>query len=840
MVMIGEIPYDPGCRRCKLWQSSEDVCEPGFSMKDTASILVVSKMPNSSTYQRQLEEELRNAGVDLLECFFTAALKCRNFEQNVSRGDQKACAPYLETEITEVKPKWILAFGNEALFATTGHSGIMKYRGKVLQRKDGINVIATISPAAAARNPGQLQGWRADLQFFAAQLAGRDALVLPPKIRVIHTPERLVELKDQLYNAQLVSYDIETHGDNEFMKGSAIVSLSGTCEYADGSTWTFALPLHHPHSPFQETWMAVLDYINKPWQTIPKQVAHNGKFDARWLRRYGMHARVTFDTMLAAHILDENRMKGLKPLGRVLLGVPDWSIETRDLLHTPLKKVLYYNVLDVWYTYHIYKILREQLIAEPRLLRLFMLLMMPANERLIQTELRGIWMDREKLASAVKICNDMRDDIDRRLMEWVPDPDECEDWPTMGKKGKKAEVNFNASKFARWWIFDYLGLPISQRGKDKDDGGEGDPSLREAVMMDLVETGHEVPKLMLERVKWQKYVTGFVTPYMALMDENDRLHTSFKLFGTVTGRLSSGKEEAEKLTARRGKRLGFNIQQVPRDKLIRGLFGAPPGYWFVEADYSQVEMRVAGWLARDPVLMQLYRDGGDVHLTMAMALTGKPGSAITPEERKRAKPVNFGYLFGMWWRKFMQTAWENYGIRFTEEEARASRRTFFDTYPALERWHMKQRRLVRKFGRVINPLGRIRHLPDIYSADDKVQQEAERQAINSPVQSFASDMNTLAMVLIAEAFEKESIDGYCDGLVHDSNLMEISDEHLGRALPIIKETMENLPLKRMFNVTMDIPIVSDIKVGRYWGEGKEIQPRHVKNFDKYRYLYLEG
>lgn len=848
MVMIGEIPYDHACRKCKLWQNAEDVCEPGFSLRDEASILVVSRMPNSRTYQNMIEEELHAAGIDVTQCFFTAALKCRNFEQSAGKGDQKACASYLDAEINAIKPTWILAFGNEALYAATGHSGIMKYRGRVLERRDGPKIVATISPAAVNRNPGQMQSWRGDLQFFAAQVAGRASLVQPPKVRVIHTPERLVELRQNLVNAQLISYDVETAGNGEFTPESFIVSLSGTCEFADGSTWTFALPLYHPQSPFQATWLGVLDYLNRDWQTIPKQIAHNGKYDARWLRHFGLHAKVTFDTMLAAHILDENRIKGLKPLARILLGVPDWGIDTKDLLSTPLKPILKYNALDVWHTYHIYKVLREQLIAEPRLLRLFVLLLMPANERLIEIERRGIWIDPEKLATASKIANDMRHELDDKLMQFVPDPEEPGSsiyaesdapWPTMGRRGKKAEVNFNATKFSRWWIFEHLGFPVIERGKEKDDGSPGDPSLREAVMMELAESGHEVPKLLLERVKWQKYATAFLPPYQALADSNNRLHTSFKLFGTVTGRLSSGKEEQEKLTARRGKRPGFNIQQVPRDKLIRGLFGAPPGWWFVEADYSQAEMRIAGWMARDPVIMQIYRMGGDIHKTMAMKMTGKPPSAITADDRKRAKPVNFGYLFGMWWKKFIQTAWENYGVRFTEAEARASRKTFFDTYPRLEAWHRRQRRLVRKFGRVINPIGRIRHLPDIYSTDQQVQQEAERQAINSPVQSFASDMNTLAMILIAEAFEREGIQGHCLGLVHDSNLMEVKDEDLARALPIIKQTMENLPLQRMFNVRIGVPIVADVKVGHYWSEGKEIEAKHIRRFEKYRHLYLE-
>jgi len=838
----------PSCKLCKLWQTADEVCDIGFGHKN-ADILVVSRMPNSSQYQDQIETELINAGVDIGRCYFTSAVKCRTFDQDPGKGDLKTCtSTYLDAQIAAMKPKFVLAFGNEALAACSKHSGIMKWRGRVETITNAgatYEFLATVSPASVNRNPGQMGGFRADLQLFSATVSGTTNDARVPKFNYIRDKEGLFKLRRILYEADLISYDIETAGLDEWDPTGGIVSLAGTCE-VKGKIFCFAIPLDHPQSVFRNSWKKVLTILKPALERIPKQVAHNGKFDAKWMRHYGVNVKVTFDTMLAAHLLDENRMKGLKPLARVLLGVAPWGIDTKDLRNTPIDDVLIYNTYDTYYTYQLYKIFRQQLIDQPRLLRIFTKLTMPANDILIDVERRGVWIDREKLASAYKIAFDMRDEIDAKLMEWVPDPEMTEGgtwvgnpWPKIGKRGKYAEVNFNASNFLRWWLFEWLGMPIIARGKKKDDGRPGDPSVAEDVMIELRDHHpHPVVDLLMERSKWQKYCSTYVARYMEIADENDRIHTTFKLAGTVTGRLSSGKEDEEKITATRDRGRGVNLQQVPRDSFIRGLFGAPPGWAFVEADLAQIEFRLAAFISRDPTALRLIQMGVDVHMAMAMRMTGKPEHAITKEERKAAKPVNFGYLYGMWWTKFMQTAKVNYGIEFTEDEARASRTAFFDMYPGFLKWHARQRRLVHQFARVQSPLGRIRNLPDIRSADKKVVQEAERQAINSPVQAMASDMNVLGMILIKQEFDRRGLEGYTLGLVHDAINFEIRHDHLHECLPIIKHTMENLPLAAKFGVRMDIPIGVDIKVGSHWGGAKEVPTEHILNFNKVRELYV--
>jgi DNA polymerase-1 len=185
----------------------------------------------------------------------------------------------------------------------------------------------------------------------------------------------------------------------------------------------------------------------------------------------------------------------------------------------------------------------------------------------------------------------------------------------------------------------------------------------------------------------------------------------------------------------------------------------------------------------------------------------------------------------MGWRKFIATAFEKYDAVFTEAQAKAVREAFFKQFDGLLPWHSRQRRLVREYGRVQSPLGRIRHLPDIFSPDEGVRAEAERQAINSPVQSFGSDLAVISMIEINKRFKAEKIKGHCIGLVHDAINFEIRDDYLSLALPIIKDTMEDVSIvRRKFGVHIDVPIISDLKVGQYWGDAREVEPEEVYNW----------
>lgn len=840
-----------GCTACRLHSDTEpeDICITGQTTAPKGvkpRIAVVTKFPiaeRGRTY-RELCEYFDQAGIDHNQVMWLSALKCRTYSLDPTKTDQKTCSLYLRAEFAKDDYDFVLCLGAEAWFAASGWADITKNRGKLFDVIEGNGVIfPTISPSAVSRNPGLRGGFIADLQYFARLTRGEDDRPAhhdnTGHVTVVRTRDGLRDMLSHVRRSWAASYDIETTGGSEHDTEARVVSIAVTVvEGPDMSTaHTYNVPLFHPESWFRTAWERVLTAITKALRRCPRRIAHNAKYDTKWMQHFtGVEEFVpTFDTICAAALLDENRPKGLKPLGQMLLGAEPWGIDTKNLLDTPLDQVLEYNGLDTWHTLRLYFVLKQHLLEQPRLARFFKHLMMPLVQELCYVERRGVYVDREQVAINWGIVKGKLETIHDALDEFVP-----EEHPFIVRNKRTGEiksfgVNWNASNFARWFLYEHLGLPVLQRGKTKDDGSPGDPSMAEALLADLADTAEEgspgkrVASLLVERVKWNKFDTAFFAPWSEQIDENSRMHSTFKPWGTVTGRLSSGKEDAEKITGKAQIR-GVNLQQVPRGELTRGVFGAPPGSFFVEFDYSQVELRVAAFLARETTMLYLYATGQDIHTTMAMRMTGKPwhggkcdcGGCVTGDERKKAKAVNFGFLYGMGWRKFVMTAWENYGVRVTEDEAVAFRKAFFDQFPILPKWHNRQRALAHKYGRVETPMGRVRHLPDIYSPDQGVQSEAERQAINSPVQGFASDMCALSLVLLARRFRREGVRAYPIGSVHDAVNWEIHGDDLDYALPIIKHTMENLPLEQLFNVNVDVPIVADCKVGTRWGAAKEV------------------
>ncbi|AXH45143.1 DNA polymerase I [Gordonia phage Biskit] len=724
---------------------------------------------------------------------------------------------------TTERPDAILALGNEALFVTSGHSGIMKWRGKDLEVK-GIPLLASLAPAAVERNPSQGALLRADIDAIIRTMKGEKPAVgvLPERVRVAASKSTLSALLKDLRGADAVAFDLETSGFDERAEGAFIVSLALTISRADSEEdLCWAVPLCHRASVWSQKWERVLQIIAKDMREVPTRIAHNAKFDCRWMVQFGAPVPVNFDTMLAAHLLDENRAKGLKPLARVLLNAPEWDIQikggrsSQPWYHQhPLKSILKYNAYDTWHTIGLYHLFRQQLEDDPLAYRLFKKLVMPASQSLVHIERRGVYVDQDKLAeSTVLVANEL-ERIHTALNEYVPD-----------EIPNGMKVNWNPSNFLRWLLFEHLGLPVLESGKTG-------PSTKEEVMMHLAED-YDIAKLLLERVKWQKFNSGFISPYHELLTPLSRLHTTFKLAGTVTGRLSSGKADADKVTGAKKVR-GVNLQQVPRDPIIRGVFGAAPGWTFIEADYSQVELRIAAELAQEPTMLGLYSRGEDIHMAMAMRMTGKPASEVTKEERKKAKAVNFGFLYGMGWRKFIQTAYTNYGVVVSEREAQDFRKAFFEQFPVLVRWHARQRRLATQYKRVQSPLGRVRHLPDVDSQDEGVVAEAQRQAINSPVQATASDLCLLSLVLLDREFRKRGLKAAPIGTVHDAINFECPDEELEKVIPLIKEVMENPPTQQLFGYHFKVPIVSDVAVGQHWGHKEEIPGDIVESPQKLR------
>lgn len=801
---------DPACERCALHVDAKFVCLMGSGPKRT-EIMIVGEAPG----QREDEEHrafvgsagklldkvlLDRAGIERNDCYVTNVCKCRPPDNRTPELKEiKACTEeFFFQEVAKVSPSFMLLLGNSSLRGVTKKSGITKHAGTIWPMNLGghdVQVMATLHPAAVLRNPKYGHQFIADMDRFGKLVRGEETGT-HTKIKIIHTVAQLRWLIHELEVAEVISWDIETYTEptkapyirsnfQEWHKGAShIVSVAFTWKEGMAAV----VPLWHETKVWKDD-IAVLMALKKVMERPDaKYVGHNGKFDARWFTHFGIAVPQTFDTMLAAHMLEENRNKGLKPLSMTLLGADGYDIgEEVKVAHTvPLKRLCTYNGKDTDYTYRLYKLFRKQLVEDPRVAKIFKNLMMPASEALVDIERQGVYVDMERWEERHDKAQEnvalVYDYINRK---WVPD--------------SLRPINLRSNPQLAKWLFGHLGLPIILATKT------GAPSTKEEVLLELIEQyDHKALTALLKYRKWAKYLSTYILPWrFQHMDSRGRIHSNYKLFGTVTGRLSGE----------------GGIQQVPRDPFIRSIIGAPKGWTFLQADYSQVELRIAAMIANERAMLRAYTLGQDIHMLRAMRMTGKPAEEVTKEERKKAKAVNFGFIYGMGENKFVKYAFVNYELRVTPDEAHAVREGFFDDFPGLRPWHERQRRLARRYHRVVSPLGRIRHLPDIMSADKDIQAESERQAINSPVQSLASDLMLMALVEMHRELDPRA--ARIVGTVHDSILFEVRDNMVDEVAGYVKSTMEDLDrVEREYGTQITVPIVADISIGTHWGEDK--------------------
>jgi DNA polymerase I-like protein with 3'-5' exonuclease and polymerase domains len=282
--------------------------------------------------------------------------------------------------------------------------------------------------------------------------------------------------------------------------------------------------------------------------------------------------------------------------------------------------------------------------------------------------------------------------------------------------------------------------------------------------------------------------------------QGGRVHPSFRLDNTVTGRTSSQNPNAQNFPKR---------GQTAKD--FRRIFIPTDGFVFIEADLSQAELRIAAWMANDKKMLKIYQEGGDIHTATAAGVMNIPIEQVKKEDRQKAKAINFGFLYGMWWTKFMDYAKTDYGVTFTPKQAEAIRTRFFTLYPSLENWHKKMKAFVRQHGYVRALHGALRRLPSINSSEDKVKQETERQAVNSPVQRFASDLGVLALARFDRDCPRDRMRAVA--FIHDAVVIEARKDSVDEAASALKWYMQNNPLEELFGITPPLPIASDVSIG---------------------------
>lgn len=735
-------------------------------------------------------EALRDVGLKRDWFYVTNAVKCRPEENRTPTPKEiRTCSStYLSQELQVIQPQFGLILGNGGCQAVLGKKGITKLNGQVIERH-GVTWVAAFHPAAVLRNPRYRRAFLGALLIFARLI--RDEEGFPQtETTLVNSKELLKQLIEELKSGEVASVDVETwssHPKVGRFKGGGLAWWAQdfcvtTINFTFKAGYSYVLPLDHVQSPWKD-WRQVRDIIKPHMERLPYWIMQNGKYDSKCLEMIGIHIRHSRDTMGMEYAIDENNVKDLGFLAQVYLGAPEYKdmVDKTNTKSEDLDLMAEYGGKDSDYTFRLGTVIERRLKEESLSYRLYEHLLHPADLVLTEVELRGVPLDRDKLTDRAEEC-------DKRITEQEELIYEMAGWEfNIGSPAQVADILFNR--------LDYPVIEATRTGK---------PSTKESVLVALKAFDDEgLIERILEFRKWRGYHSRYLRPWPSLADHEWRLHTHFKPYHTVTGRLSSESP---------------NLQQVPRDHFIRGIVGGRPSWTILEADYSQVEMRLAAHYSQDPTMLRIFNSGRDVHMEMAMMITGLSEDEISSEQRKMAKSVNFGYLYGMGWKKFVSYAAEKFELEVSEAEAKMSRKDFFAQFRKLPEWHERQRKKARKSGYVFSSIGRKRHLWDIHSTNKEVKAEAERQAINSPVQSLASDMMLLAMIELEKILNSEEC--RLISTVHDSIIFEVRGGLEDKYVPMIKEIMEDTErLAKDFDTTLTVPIEVDLKYGSHWSEG---------------------
>ena len=525
-------------------------------------------------------------------------------------------------------------------------------------------------------------------------------------------------------------------------------------------------------------------------------VGHNAiAFDQPALEaRYGPFPFTFDDSMLLCYLADESAYHyDLSTCAQRYLGVPPWKDDVTwdwanfDTISEDEKNRAYqYNARDARYTRRLYTTLQQRL--SDKQWNLYEKLLKPAARALEQIHRNGVPISRENLKEATE-ATAIRIEQSRDAL--------CKAAETIDLGKKK--FNPNSHPHIRKLLFEHLGFePIR-----KTDGGA--PSTDEATIhaLRLLHADSILESLLTYR-ETTKLQSTYLRPYDKFLEQDGRVHPSYSLIATVSGRTSARNP---------------NIQQLPRDESIRRIVAARPGYKLIVADLSQMEMRTMAFLSREPNLLAVYQQnmfGGDAHAVMADRIAKIRGeSTFTKEDRTLAKPINFGCLYGAEPYTLQATTLKNYGIRLTYEQAEFLRDdVFFEMFSKLPVYYDAIHTELRNTNKVTSPLGRERTLANIHAHDTELRAAALREGINTPNQGLASDLALMATIDCVAAYPTWVV-----AFIHDAILLEVPREVAESTANDVKTKMEMSPrvaLLRDFGIEFDVPISCDVTICEEW------------------------
>ncbi|HEU5217494.1 MAG TPA: DNA polymerase I [Gemmatimonadales bacterium] len=513
-----------------------------------------------------------------------------------------------------------------------------------------------------------------------------------------------------------------------------------------------------------------------------KKAGHNIKFVWQVLRRAGVEIKgVAYDSMLASFLLDPGRRShGIDTLSLELLGRPMRSYDdltgkgkTRiPFAEVAIAEAAEYCGTDSATVLALHRLFSPRL-ADAAMQPLLDGLEMPLVEVLVDMEWTGIRIDTALFA---RLARELSADLQR-----------LEAAIAVAAGGS---VNLNSPKQLAAVLFERLQLPALKRTKT---GASTDAD----VLEQLAELGHEVPRLLLEYRELEKLRSTYVDVLPKKVHRSTgRIHTSFNQIGAATGRLSSTDPNLQNIPVR-----------SPRGEAIRRGFVPEPGWKFVVADYSQIELRLMAHLSLDPAFIDAFRRGQDIHRQTAAIIFDVPIADVTPDMRARAKTINFGTIYGQGPFALSKQ------LSISQEEAKAFIAEYFRRFAGVRLFLDRQVEIARERGYVETLFGRRRYIPEVKDRNFNVRAFGERQAQNAPLQGSAADLIKLAMARLHGALRDRGLAARLLLQVHDELVLEAPAEEVERVVPLVKEHMEGA-------ASLEVPLVVDVGVGDDWLDAK--------------------
>ena len=751
------------CTECALRKNSKPI--PGEG-PIPADIMVIGMCPGPEEVRNNrifvgpsgqlLNDTLKQVGIKRSQIYITNIVKCANTPgRKLSKTFIKKCSDlWLTKEISQVKPKVIIALGHDA----SSFFG-KKFIVNSYFRVDKFNcwVITTHHPARLLRTYDDklYQEFRQAFIIARNLLNQHSTSNVDPNTQYYDTISK--EILDRLGN--IVALDLETTGLDFLTDNIETFGLSNG-----------KISVGFPYSEHNKE-------IFKDWSKDKQFILHNAKFDCKFLKKEGIDINVIFDTKLAHSVIDRDAPNGLAELAlkylhtKLTKGTIDF--DRAESVDTRYKAI--YAANDAYMTFKIYEILKPIIDAEYEFV--YYNITLPTMKWLTEAEYRGIKINRDVVQSEIN-------NVKYRLISIESDFNNDPIVKNYLCQKKLSRINIRSAKQLSDLFYNYLDLQCNDRNTSE--------STIEYLSTKYPQ--YNFLKLIIDYRHYYKCLSTYLENFLKFSEVDSRIHPDYSQVRTNTYRLACSNP---------------NLQNIPKaaeiSQLIRKCFVATDGYVLVQADYSQAEFRCLAHYSRDKGIIQLINEKKDIHRLLASLAYNKNPDDITDNERTIAKTITFGIMYG----RGAKSIADQFGIPI--EEAERIRNLFFEMFPDATKWMQKAKEFARKYGYVKTLTGRKILLPKVYSKNKEEVAYALRCAVNYPIQSAVADMTNLAGALIFNEIKKRNLNAYLLLNIHDALVLEVHEDDL----PVMTSIIEHIMVKRVkeiLNFRVDLEI--DIKTGK--------------------------